>query len=1135
MSDGHCFSSFPGKSDLFTVSRTKKIALPLRAFCVGLLSFLCASATSMFAQATNAVPVLTWRYDLTHAGQNTSETALTTSNVNPDSFGKLFSLKVDSTVYPQPLYVPNLKMSDGQTHNVLFIETSNDTIYAFDADSNGGANASPIWKVSLAATDHGAGSGATSIPWQDTGSPDVAPTIGITGTPAIDPTTNTMYVVAATKENGTYFSRLHAINITTGAEQPNSPVEIKASVAGTGNGSSGGQLAFSPLWENQRPALGFYNGYVYIGFGAHGDNGPWHGWLFAYNATTLQQSAVLCLSPNGSGAGLWGSGAGFPIDNGVAGGRMFLVTGNGTRSSPPFDANSEYGESVVAFSLANGGLKPIDEFTPFNYQILNNHDWDLGAGGVLMVPDQQGTHPHVMVQGGKEGRIVVLDRDNLGGYAAGATSNTNALQDISTITPQSKGFWATPTYWNGNIYLWAETSVPMLFKMNTGVMDTEPDSKSTITSAFPNPTFSVSSNGTLNGIAWAVRADQFNTNGPAVLYAWGANDLTHTIYQSDSNATRDAAGPANKFSIPVVTNGKVYVAAHGEVDVYGLLNAQETASVPVISPNGGSFSSSQSVTLTTSTPSASIYYTIDDSTPTTASTLYSGAITVAKHTTIKAIASAPGYLQSAVSSATFDFTTQTPTVTFTPAPGTYVSAQSVTLSDSDADAKIYYTVDGSGPSAASTLYSGAIQVSASETIKAIAIDSQLQDSNIASGAYVIQNGGNSIDFSMGFSSTGGLTLNGSAVANNDTRLQLTNGELNQAGSVFWNAPIGVQAFTTSFEFQVSGDSQANGFTFCIQNVAPTALGGDSAGLGYQDIPKSVAVKFNFYDYQGEGANSTGIYTNGQAPVLPTTDLSTSGIELKSGDSIQAQLTYDGTTLTLNLLDLISNKTFTMSQPINIPQIVGGNSAYVGFTGGTGGLSASQKILTWIYTAQSISTPPPSFAMSSSPLTAIQAGGTTTSTITITPSGGFTGAVSLACSVTSSPTGAQNAPTCAIDQSASIAGTQPATATLTIKTTTTSTTNARSQFLRTFTFGGETLAAAVLLFLLPISRRRLQSLLGILVLVFLLTALGGCGGTTKPTTTGNGGSTGTTPGNYTITVTGTSGTSTANATVNFTVQ
>lgn len=1102
--------------------------------CVAILSIFCSAAKPSIAQTPTPVPVLTWRYDQTHAGQNTSETALTASNVNPDSFGKLFSLKVDSTVYPQPLYVPNLKMSDGQTHNVVFIETSNDSMYAFDADSNGGSNANPIWKVSLAAADHGAASGATAIPWQDTGSPDVAPTIGITGTPAIDPATNTMYVVSNTKENGNYFARLHAIDITTGAERSGSPVEIKATVAGTGNGSSGGQLAFSPLWENQRPALALYNGYVYIGFAAHGDNGPWHGWLFSYNASTLAQKAVLCLSPNSYGAGIWASGAGLPIDDGTPGGRMFVVTGNGPRTAPPFNSTSSYGESVVAFSLADGGITPTDEFTPYNYQTLNNSDWDLGSGGILMVPDQQGAHPHVAIIGGKEGRITVLDRDNLGGFASGASSNTNALQDISGLIPQAKGFWSTAAYWNGNVYIWARDNVPMMFKMNTGVMDVEPDSKSTTTATWPDPTFSVSSNGTQNGIAWAVRADQFNTSGPAVLYAWDANDLTKIIYESDSESSRDTAGPANRYSIPVVTNGKVYVATKGEIDVYGLLNAQETTAAPVISPNGGTFSSSQSVTLASTTTSSSIYYTLDGSTPTASSTLYSAPITISTNTTLKAIASAPSFLQSAISTAEFTFDTQTPAVTFAPAPGTYTSAQSVILSDSDGTAKIYYTTDGSTPTASSTLYTAPIQVSTTETIKAIAIDSTKQDSNVATAAYVIQDG-NSIDFSVGFSSTAGLTLNGSAVANNDTRLQLTDGGLNQAGSVFSNIPIGIQAFTTSFEFQISGDAQANGFTFCIQNIGVNALGGGASGLGYGGIPKSVAVKFNFYDFGGEGANSTGIYSNGDAPILPSTDITPSGIQLSSGDSIQAQLTYDGTTLTLKLLDLVSNKTFTMSQAINIPQIVGGNTAYVGFTGGTGGLSSSQKLLSWTYNAQTAPIPNPSFAMSSSPITGIKAGTSSTSTITITPSGGFTGAVSLACSVTSSPSGAQNVPTCTVDQSASISGSQAATATLTIKTTAPSTT-AHSQLPQFFAIGGETLAATVLLFIFPIRRRRWQSLIGALVLVFLLNAVTGCGGTSKPVTGGGGSVTpGTTPGNYTITVAGTSGTSTANAVVNFSVQ
>ena len=326
--------------------------------------------------------------------------------------------------------VPSHKIY-GLVHNVVFVATEHDSIYAFDADSNGGANANPLWQISLLNASHGAAVGATTVPSTDTASNDLVPEIGITGTPAINPATNTMYVLGATKESGTYFMRLHAINILTGAEQANSPVAVEATVAGTGLGSSGGKLSFSPLWQNQRPALNYYNGHVYFAFGAHGDNGPWHGWVFAYDATTLAQTGLLCTSPNGFGNGIWASGAGMPIDDGGTAGRMFIVDGNGTYSAyPPFNASVEFGDSIVTLDLANGGLKATDAFTPFNQAWLSSSDSDQGSGGILTVPDQQGAHPHVLVQVGKEGRILVLNRDNLGGYAPGGTYNTNALEEL---------------------------------------------------------------------------------------------------------------------------------------------------------------------------------------------------------------------------------------------------------------------------------------------------------------------------------------------------------------------------------------------------------------------------------------------------------------------------------------------------------------------------------------------------------------------------------------------------------------------------------------------------------------------------------------------------------------------------------
>ena len=567
----------------------------------------CGPVASLLAQTPTPVTVPTWRYDLTHQGQNTNETALTPANVNANSFGKLFSVATDGYMYAQPLYVPGLTINSS-VHNVLFLASEHDSIYAFDADSNGGANANPLWKITLLDAAHGAGSGATTVPNGDTASHDITPEIGITGTPVINPATNTMYVVGATKENGVYFLRLHALNILTGAEQAHSPVAVEATVAGTGNGSSGGKLAFSPLWQNQRGALNYYNGYVYFAFSSHGDNGPWHGWIFAYNATTLAQTAVICTSPNGAGSGVWEAGAGMPIDDDATGGRMFVATGNGTFTTyPPFNESTELGESIIDFNLANGGLTPTDAFTTFNQAKLTTSDADLGSGGILMLPDQQGSTPHELVQAGKEGRIVVLNRDQLGGYATGVTSNTNALQDILGATG---GLWSTPAYWNGNVYIWASPDVPKLFQINSGVLDTTPASQSTISSLFPGASFSVSSNGTQDGIAWAVRTDQYTTHGPGVLYAWDANDLTNTIYESDTNSARDGVGEANRFAIPMVTNGKVYLNAQHQVDVYGLFNGQPNAAAPVISPDGGSFGSSQSVTLSTTTASANIYYTL---------------------------------------------------------------------------------------------------------------------------------------------------------------------------------------------------------------------------------------------------------------------------------------------------------------------------------------------------------------------------------------------------------------------------------------------------------------------------------------------------------------------------------------------
>ncbi len=448
-----------------------------------------------------------------------------------------------------------------------------------------------------------------------------------------------------------------------------------------------------------------------------------------------------------------------------------------------------------------------------------------------------------------------------------------------------------------------------------------------------------------------MRSDAFTTHGDEVLYAFDATDLSKRLWESDTNATRDSPGRANKFAVPVVTNGKVYVVAVQEVSVYGLFNGAPIAAAPVINPNGGVFTSSQNVTLSSATSSANIYYTLDGTVPTTASTVYTGPITISTDTTLRAMASGGGFVQSAVSSASFNFSNQTPPVTFQPGAGTYTSAPQVTLSDTDSSATIYYTTDGSTPTASSNPYSGPISISSSTTIKAIAIDPSLQNSNVGAAAYVIQPPGTTINFGNGFASVAGLKLNGTTLStNNLVQLTSTTGTY-QDGSVFWTQPIGVQTFTTDFAFQLTS-AQGDGFTFTIQNVGTTALGASGSGLGYQNIGKSVAVKFDLYSNAGEGTDSTGVYMNGATPTVPAIDMTSSGVLLRSGDVMLAHLTYDGTTLSMTLTDQSTNKVFTLSKAINIPQTVGGNTAYVGFTGSTGGLSAIQKILSWTYSAQS---------------------------------------------------------------------------------------------------------------------------------------------------------------------------------------
>src|SRR6202795_3002653 len=598
--------------------------------------------------------VVTQHNDISRTGQNNNETILTPANVNSNTFGKLFSYSIDGQAYAQPLYVAGVTIGTGPqagtAHNVVFVATEHDSVYAFDADSNGGSNAAPLWKISLLDSAHGAGWGATPVPNGDVGTDDINPEIGITSTPVIDASRNTLYVVGKTKENGNYFQRLHALDITTGQEKP-PPVPLSAQVNGNGNGSSGGVVRFDPKLGNNRAGLLLLNGVVYIAFASHGDQGPYHGWILAYDATTLQQTGVFCPTANGAASGIWMSGAGLAADT-INSGRLFVATGNGAfNASPPYSNSMSYGDDLIRLETSSGVMRVSDQFTAFNQNYLSDNDLDLGSGGVLLLPDQSSGPTHLMAQASKEGRIYLVDRDNLGGYNS---SGDNIVQEV---TGQIGGVWGSPAYWNGHLYFWASNDSLKSFSFSNGRLGHNPASSSE-NGGYPGPTPSISSNGNSNGIVWDVLSSAYTSGGAAVLLAHNATDVSNTLYSSNQNSSRDNPGGAIKFAVPTVTNGKVYVGTSNFLSVYGLLGAAPQASAPVLNPGGENFTGSVSVAITDSTPGASILYTTNGSTPTTSSPRYSGPISVTATETIKAITSASGYRPSAVASETYNLQSQ---------------------------------------------------------------------------------------------------------------------------------------------------------------------------------------------------------------------------------------------------------------------------------------------------------------------------------------------------------------------------------------------------------------------------------------------------------------------------------------------
>jgi hypothetical protein len=535
-----------------------------------------------------AVSLLGYHNDNASTGQNLNETALTPATVNPATFGKLFTASVDGQVYAEPLVVPGVSITTGPNqgvHDVVFVATEHDSVYAFDA-----GDGTLLWHVSFL----NPGAGVTSVPNADVNSTDLTPEIGITSTPVIDPASGTFYVVAKTKEvagDGSvhYVQRLHALDLGSGAEKLGGPAVIAdtvydgtnytyvsgPTVNGTGDGSVNGQITFNALRALQRAALTLVNGTVYVAFASHGDTGPYHGWVLGFDAQTLALTAAFNATPNADSAGIWQAGGRIASDDQ---GNLYVETGNGrfdtTLDANGFPIDGDYGDSVLklapdpasgpANQNINGwGLKVVDYFTPSNQDTLAAGDLDLGSSGTLLLPDSAGSpaHPHLMVASGKEGTLYLIDRDNMGKFDP---AGDHVVQELPAAV---NGTLSTPAFFNGTLYVvGGYGDVAKTFALSGGALSAGPTSQSADGYGFPGSTPSISADGTAGAVVWDI--DRASNQ----LRAYDAGGYGTELWTSDQAAGgRDQLGTAVKFTVPAVANGTVYVGTAGDLVAYGLL------------------------------------------------------------------------------------------------------------------------------------------------------------------------------------------------------------------------------------------------------------------------------------------------------------------------------------------------------------------------------------------------------------------------------------------------------------------------------------------------------------------------------------------------------------------------------------
>jgi hypothetical protein len=509
---------------------------------------------SAATQTATGADVTTYHNDVERTGQDLTETTLTPTNVTSQTFGLLRNLMVDSSVDAEPLYLSQLSVA-GATHNVVFVETEHDSAYAFDADTG-----AQLWKTSLL------GSGETT---SDTRScSQIVPEIGITSTPVIDRNAGQhgiIFMVAMSKNGSTYYQRVHALDVTTGAELLGGPETVQATYPGAGANSSGGQVVFDPKQYAERAGLLLLNGVIYMSWTSHCDIQPYTGWIMGYNELNLAQTSVLNLTPNGSEGSVWQSGGGLAADSQ---GSIYALVANGTFDTAldanGFPSNHDYGNAFVRISTTGGTLTVADYFDMYNTVSESGNDTDLGSGGVMLLPnltDGSGNVQTLAVGAGKDGNLYVVNRANMGKFNASAN---NVYQELQGVLPN--GIWGVPAYFNNTVYYCDQGGTLKAFSISTAKLSSTP-TQTTASFTYPGVLPSVSANGSSNGIVWAIE----NTS-PAVLHAFLASNLANELYNSNQAANgRDQFGTGNKFITPMIADGKVFAATTNSVAVFGLL------------------------------------------------------------------------------------------------------------------------------------------------------------------------------------------------------------------------------------------------------------------------------------------------------------------------------------------------------------------------------------------------------------------------------------------------------------------------------------------------------------------------------------------------------------------------------------